>query len=52
MESAYLMLVYFSNEKKNEKKNEKTRTKKIITEKTIQYPSLMSFSSQASTVIT
>ena len=48
MESAYLMLVYFSNEKKNEK----TRTKKIITEKTIQYPSLMSFSSQASTVIT
>lgn len=44
MESAYLMLVYFSNKK--------TRTKKTRTEKTIQYPSLMSFSSQASTVIT
>ena len=43
MESAYLMLVYFSNEK--------TRTKKTITKKTIQYPSLMSFSSQASTVV-
>lgn len=45
MESAYLMLVYFSNKKT---RNEKTRTKKII----IQYPSLMSFSSQASTIIT
>ena len=49
MESAYLMLVYFSNEKTRTKK---TRTKKTRTEKTIQYPSLMSFSSQASTVIT
>lgn len=47
MESAYLMLVYFSNEK-----NKKIRSEKTRTEKTIQYPSLMSFSSQASTVIT
>lgn len=45
MESAYLMLVYFSNKQKKTEKTEKT-------EKIIQYPSLMSFSSQASTVIT
>lgn len=43
MESAYLMLVYFSNK---QKKKEKIKWKKKI-----QYPSLMSFSSQASTVV-